>query len=415
MLTAQDFVSVLVGVLGVLVFLGSAAYLVLLERKIAAWVQDRIGPNRVGFSFGLPFMPQFHFWGLGQPLADGLKMFLKEDYTPGGVDRPLFLLAPVLGIVPALIGWAVLPWGGYWDFPGLRIGDWEIVQPGQALVAAAAIDVGVIFILSIGALAVYGVVVAGYASNNKYAFLGGLRATAQMLSYEIPLGVSVLVILLMSGSLEPSRIVDQQANGVWNIFYQPVLAVIFLTCLLAEANRAPFDLSECEQELVGGFHTEYTSMKLGLMLLGEYIHMTVGMGFFVLMFLGGWDLPVLKEPAAGGIGWVLVKTAVYGAKVLVMIGLVMLIRWTLPRFRFDQLMRLAWCGLVPMAVTILLISGVLEFLVVMGKTDRPTAHALMSVGNVVVGVGFTGLAGWAWSRRPVNRRVPLEGSRFSPA
>jgi NADH-quinone oxidoreductase subunit H len=249
---AQFIASLITLVVAANVILISVAYLILLERKIASWVQDRIGPNRVGFNFGQSFLPKFHFWGLGQPLADGLKMLLKEDYTPEHVDKPLYVLAPILAIIPAVLAWAVIPWGGL-----LRWGD------SVLSICAAPVDIGVIYILAVGSLAVYGVVIGGYASNSKYSFLGGLRATAQMLSYEVPLGLCVLTVILLSGSSRPDLMVHLQlgsAGGAWNLWRAPLLAVIFFTCNLAETNRAPFDLAEAEQELVGGYHTEYNSM-----------------------------------------------------------------------------------------------------------------------------------------------------------
>ncbi len=281
------------------VILGACAYLIFLERKVAAWTQDRIGPNRVNFSFGiLPFKgKQF---GLGQALVDGVKLLLKEDYTPPGVDHALFLLAPVLAVVVAMLGWAVIPWGGYLDWHGT-----------QLAICAVPINLGVIYILARGSLGGYGGGVGGNASNNKYSFLGALRATAQMLSYEIPMGLGVLIIILMTGTARAETLVEFQAlrspSHGWNIFYQPLLAIIVFTAILAECNRAPFDLAEAEQELVGGYHTEYSSMKWALFFLGEYMHMITGCAFFALLFLGGWDvvpfaglMPLVASPATAG-------------------------------------------------------------------------------------------------------------------
>ncbi len=391
----QLLTSLVTMIIAVQLILLSCAYLILLERKMAAWIQNRIGPNRVGFSFGiLPF--KHHCWGLGQPLADGIKLFFKEDYTPLNVDRALFLLAPVVVIIPALLGWAIIPWGGY-------------LQWGDAVVnvTAAPISIGVIYVLAIGSLAVYGVVLGGYASNNKYSFLGALRATAQMVSYEIPMSLCVLIVILMYASPRADVLVQFQANGVWNIFYQPVLAVIFYICVLAECNRAPFDLAECEQELVGGYHTEYSSMKWALYFLGEYMHMITGCAFFTLLFLGGWDLPVVQEPVVAGLGWVLLKSGVFISKVGFLLFLMIWIRWTLPRFRFDQLMRLAWRGLIPITVILLLASGVLIFL------RQP--HWTFLAANAAVVVGVLIVAPLIPHGPTINRRIPLAGSRFSPA
>ncbi len=395
MVDPQFIASAITILIALQLMLLSCAYLIFFERKVAAWVQNRIGPNRVGFSFGvLPF--KHHCWGLGQALIDGLKLLLKEDYNPLGVDRTLFFLAPAVVMIPALLGWAVIPWGGY-----LQWGD------ATLNITAASINIGVIYILAIGSLAVYGVVLGGYASNNKYSFLGGLRATAQMLSYEIPMGLCVLAVILMFGSPRADALVAFQANGVWNLFTQPVLAVIFFTCVLAECNRAPFDLAECEQELIGGYHTEYSSMKWALYFLGEYIHMITGSAFFVLLFLGGWDLPILNEPVVGGLGLVALKATAYIAKVAALLFLMMWIRWTLPRFRFDQLMRLAWRGLIPITLALLLATGVLVYL-------KQTQWWALLIANLVVGFSVWVLGPAMPQATPVNRRVPLPGSRFSP-
>ena len=411
MFSAQQFVSILTITVALHLILLAVAYAVLLERKISAWVQNRVGPNRTGFNFGQSFMPKFHFWGLGQPIADGLKLLLKEDYTPPAVDRKLFLLAPVLGVLPALVAWAIVPWGGVWDFPGLTLFGVEIAEAGTAVVAAAPIHVGVLFFLAVGSLAVYGVVLAGYASNNKYSFLGGMRATAQMLSYEIPLGVSVLILILLFSTPRVDLLVQFQATGIfnWNVLYLPLLAVLFFTCQLAEANRTPFDLAECEQELVGGFHTEYSSMKFALFFLAEYMHVVTAAAFFVLLFLGGWDIPFIALPAAGGIGLVLLKSAVFAFKIFLVVALIMLIRWTLPRFRFDQLMKLAWRGMIPVSLILLLGAAVVVYL------DLPGRMWWMLGINVATFLGMVLVSPYMPRKGMENRRIPLLGSRFSPA
>ena len=425
---AQLITSILVIGVIVNVTLAATAYLILLERKIASWTQDRIGPNRVGLTFG--FLPQkWHMLGLGQPVADGLKLFVKEDYTPRAVDRALFFAAPVLAVIPAMIGWAIIPWGGQWDFAGFSVTFWHwlpfvggndwTVESAIVNVAAAPINIGIIYILAVGSLAVYGVVVGAWASNNKYSFLGGLRATAQMLSYEIPLGLTVLCVLLMAGSARADVLVNGQAGywfgwiPQWLIFQQPLAAVIFLTCLLAESNRAPFDLAEAEQELVGGYHTEYASMKWALFFLGEYMHMITASAFFAAVFLGGWHLPWIDyaiyghaQPVTTGLVGVILKMAVFLAKVLLLLGVMMWIRWTLPRFRFDQLMRLAWRGLIPTAMLLLLATGVLAYY---GQRHWMWA-ASIGIALLVALISPLIPAG-----PPVNRRVPLPGSRFSPA
>ena len=365
------------------VVLGGVAYGVLLERKIASWVQDRVGPNRVG-----PL-------GLFQPLADGLKLFIKEDFTPLSVDAALFTLAPLLVIVPAMIAWAVIPWGG------------DLVWEGEVLrIAAAPINIGVVYILAIGSMAVYGIVVGGYASNNKYSFFGSMRTAAQMISYEIPMAVCVLIVILMYGSLRADTLVEMQANSVWNIFYQPLLAVIFFVCILAECGRMPFDLPECETELVGGYHTEFSSMRFALFFLGEYMHMISASAFFVLLFLGGWDLPFIREPLAGAWWLVLLKVSVFVAKIFVMIVAMMMVRWTLPRFRFDQLMQLAWRVLIPATIVMLLISGWIVFVDI-----SPWWHL---VANAIVFLGLAQVGSKLRRGAKANRRIPLAGSRFSP-
>ena len=395
----QFITSVILIVVIIHVLLLGVAYLILLERKMASWIQDRIGPNRVG-----PV-------GLLQPIADGIKFLLKEEFTPPFVDRTLFRLAPLLVIVPALLGWAVIPWGGYFQSDGFSFPSWLPFAGGIATgaftvnITAVPISIGLIYILAIGSLAVYGVVIGGYASNNKYSFLGGLRATAQMLSYEIPMGLCVLMIILMHGSANASDLVHLQANGVWDIFYQPLVAIIFFTTILAETNRAPFDLAECEQELVGGYHTEYSSMKFALFFLGEYLHMVTGAAFFVVLFLGGWDLPGLREPVAGGLGWVILKTAVFLLKVAALLALMIWIRWTLPRLRFDQLMKMAWRGLIPITLVLLIVEAALVF--------AGTNLWWMLIANAAVLVGAALVSPLLPPGPPVNRRVPLAGSRFS--
>ena len=417
-MSAQFFVSILVILIALQSILGATSYLILLERKISAWVQDRTGPNRTGFSFGLdtlwnflriPFMNRFHFWGLGQPLADGLKLFLKEDYTRPGVERTLFLLAPVIVVIPAILGWAVIPWGGYFEFPGIPFLG---IEAGVVEVVAAPLSIGAVYILAIGSLAVYAVVLAGFASNNKYSFLGGLRATAQMLSYEIPQGLCVLIMIVMTGTAATSYLIDLQVMDGWYIFSQPVVAIIFFTCVLAECNRAPFDLAEAEQELVGGFHTEYSSMKWALFFLGEYIHMITGSAFFALLFLGGWSLnplgigPNLPIEPSGFLA-VVTKINVFVLKVAILLAVMMWIRWTLPRLRFDQLMRLAWRSLIPLTLVLLLLTSVLVFAGITAWWAYLAANGVAAAIAVLAGKLMP-------ADTNVNRKIPLRGSRFSP-
>lgn len=383
-LTPQVITSVIVVVLILHLALGAAAYLILLERKVCAWVQDRIGPNRVGFQ------------GLLQPIADGLKLFMKEDFMPKGVDKGLFVLAPAFTVIPAMVGFLVIPWAG-----GLTLASGETVA-----IMGANINIGVVYLIATGSLGVYGVAVGGWASNNKYAFLGGLRASAQIISYEIPMGLCLLCVILASGTLLPETIVAQQLGGQWNIVQQPLVAILFYICLLAEANRAPFDLAEAEQELIGGWHTEYSSMRWALFFMGEYIHLFVGSAFFVTLFLGGWSLnPVTgwDLPATGSILMVLLQFGIVLGKVFLLVFLAMMVRWTLPRFRFDQLMRLAWEGMIPTSLLLVLIVSVYVFL---GYTDylwtgSVIALAIMAISRPLLPTSDT------------NKKIELIGSRFS--
>ena len=316
---------------------GAVAYLILVERKVAAYSQDRIGPNRAGSEFGIPF-------ALLQPLADGAKMLLKEDVVPRYVNKPLYILAPAIAIIASSIGFAVVPFGPVGA--GSPI-DFQI---------APNVDVGIVYVLAIGSLGVYAVVLAGWSSNNKYSFIGGLRSSAQLISYEIPLGMSILGMVLIAGSLQLNDIVNWQDRiGVWGVLVQPLGFLIFLISGFAETNRLPFDLPESEQELVGGFHTEYSAMKFGMFFLGEYLHVITVCYLTVILFGGGWNLPfgLLTEAHTGPI-WSILKVLVMAGKVFLMIVFMMWIRWTIPRFRYDQLMDLAWKSLIPLSLINLL-------------------------------------------------------------
>jgi NADH-quinone oxidoreductase subunit H len=414
-ISAQFFVSTVVGLTLIHFWLLAISYLILLERKIASWAQDRIGPNRVGLTFGF-LSNDLHMFGLGQPLADGIKFLVKEDYNPTNVDKWLFYIAPALGVIPALVAWVVIPWGGVFDFAGFSftlplIGQ-VVVEGGRTVATVADLNIGVIYILALGSLAVYGVVVGAWASNNKFAFFGGLRGTAQMLSYEIPMGICVLVVLLMAGSARALNINDAQVETVWFIVQQPLAAILFFTCVLAECNRAPFDLPEAESELVGGYHTEYSSMKFALFFLGEYMHMITGAAFFALLFLGGWHMPFMGSVfeflgiADDGLLAVLIKTGNFVIKVVVLLAIMMWIRWTLPRFRFDQLMRLAWRAMIPLSLALLLMTGIFVHL---------GLQNWFWLGNLVLIVAAMAIAPLVPEGKPVNRRIGLEGSRFSPA
>lgn len=313
----------------------TCAYLIFVERKVSAWMQDRIGPNRVG--------P----WGLLQPLADGAKFLLKEDVIPDHVDKILFVIAPALAVMTSLMSLAVIPFGPTPTDPDQR-----------AFIIAPGIDIGVVLIFAIGSLAVYAIILGGWASNNKYSLLGSLRASAQVISYEIPLGMSVLGVFVLSGSLNLETILNRQAEAGffgWNVWIQPLAMLIFMASSMAESNRLPFDLPEAEQELVGGYHTEYSALKFGMFFLGEYTHMIVVSFLLSIIFFGGWHFPIIAEPgSAYPLAW-LVKVLVITGKVACFILFTMFIRWTLPRFRFDQLMGLAWTVLIPLTLANLVI------------------------------------------------------------
>lgn len=334
----------------VAVVLGTVAYLILAERKVAAWVQDRLGPNRVG--------P----WGLLQPIVDGGKMFLKEEVIPAHVDKVFFLLAPMVAFGTAMLAIAVVPVGGTVAPPAAvatadanALQQYEAAQQPYAeafsFVIAPGLDIGILYTFAVGSLAVYGVILAGWSANNKYALLGSLRSSAQIISYEIPLGMSILGVVLLAGSLNPETIIAQQiAGGVWYVAYMPLAFLLFMTSVFAECNRLPFDLPESEQELVGGYHTEYSSLKLGMLLLAEYAHMITTSFLMSVLFFGGWHFPGLTSADDLTTAGVLLKLVVLAAKMFAFIALFLLVRWTIPRFRFDQLMSLAWKVMIPLAL-----------------------------------------------------------------
>ena len=383
-ITPQLITSVIVIVVILHLALGAAAYFILLERKVSAWVQDRIGPNRVGTM------------GLLQPIADGLKLFMKEDFMPKGVDKGLFILAPALTVIPAMIGFLVIPWAG-----SLELSGGETVA-----IMGANINIGVIYLVATGSLGVYGVAIGGWASNNKFSFLGGLRASAQIISYEIPMGLALLCVILASGTLLPETIVTQQLSGQWNIVQQPIVAILFYVCLLAEANRAPFDLAEAEQELVGGWHTEYSSMRWALFFMGEYIHLFVGAAFFATLFLGGWSLNPLTGwdlPATGGALMIALQASIVLGKVFLLVFFAMMVRWTLPRFRFDQLMRLAWEGMIPASLLLVLVVTIYMYV---GWSDYLWTGSILAVVIMVIVRPLL-------PKSNTNKRIELLGSRFS--
>ena len=342
----------------------AAAYFVLLERRVAAWVQDRRGPNRVGAPLSIfnTEWKDLKLFGLGQPAADGLKMILKEEYTPGHVDQRLFLLAPLVIMSAALSVFAVIPFGG--NLPPIPALGFD--EPIKTVVAPG-LDVGVIYIFALSSIAVYGVILGGWASNNKYSFLGGLRSSAQMISYEIPLGLGLLGVVFAVGSLRLSDIVEYQAGtGFWFALAQPLGFVVFVVAAFAEAGRLPFDLPEAEQELIGGYHTEYAGMKLVLFLTAEFIHMITASFLIVILFLGGWHfwgMPTEADPMLNGeLSWTIAfaRIGILMAKTFCVIFLFMMIRWSWPRFRFDQLMSLAWKVMLPLGLVNLIAVAILH-------------------------------------------------------
>jgi len=331
--------------------MGIALYSTLAERKVAGFMQDRPGPNRAGWG------------GVLQPLADGLKMFTKEDFIPQTPNRFLFILGPGLFIITALMTSAVIPWGRTISFLGRDIS-----------LQVADINVAILFVFGVVSIGVYGIMIGGWASNNKFGLLGAVRASSQMISYEVAMGLSIIAVLMMTGSLSLKTISEQQHGFIdwsgsipypsWNFFKQPIAFLIFLVCAFAETNRTPFDLPECESELVGGYHTEYSSMKLGFYLFAEYINMFISSALLSIIFFGGYNYP--------GMDWVgstlgyniaaLLGVGVLFSKIIFFIFFYMWVRWTVPRFRYDQLMNLGWKILIPLAIAnIVLTGGVILF------------------------------------------------------
>jgi len=305
------------------------ALLTLAERRICAWMQDRLGPNRVG--------PQ----GLFQPAADGLKNFLKEETYPSQADKTLFTLAPLISFVPALLTFAVIPFAAPLPTP------WGVVP-----MVVADLPVGFLYILAISSLGVYGIVLAGWSSNNKYSLLGGLRASAQMISYEISLGMSTVAVLLLAGNVTLSQVIAQQQQGAWFVVSLTLAFVIFMISALAETNRLPFDLPEAEGELIAGYHTEYSSMKFSMFYIAEYSNMVTASALMATLFFGGWDIPFTTWDQTGepSVLKTLLTLVAFGAKTGFFLFTYIWIRWTLPRFRYDQLMALGWKVLLPLSL-----------------------------------------------------------------
>jgi NADH-quinone oxidoreductase subunit H len=313
------------------------------ERKISAFLQDRIGPNRAG-----PF-------GLLQPLADGVKMFMKEEIIPNVSNKALFILGPCIAMTTSLMAGVLIPWGGNIELFGKTYS-----------LQVADLNIGVLYIFGVTSMGVYGIMIGGWASNNKYSLMGAIRASAQMISYEIAMGLAIIALIMSTGTMSLKEIADQQDAGLANFVYQPLGFLIFLICSFAELNRAPFDMPESESELIGGYHTEYSSMKLGLYLFAEYINMFISSAIIVTFYLGGHHFPFQNEiNEALGLSTNLstaLGTVVFFLKIFFFIFFFMWVRWTLPRFRYDQLMRVGWKSLIPLAILNILVTGIVMWM-----------------------------------------------------
>jgi NADH-quinone oxidoreductase subunit H len=322
-----------------------AMYSTYLERKVAAFIQDRVGPDRAG-----PF-------GILQPLADGIKFFMKEEIIPNVSNKLLFILGPCIAMITALMAGVVIPWGG------------EITINGTVYsLQIADINIGILYIFGVVSIGVYGIMIGGWASNNKYSLLGAIRASAQMISYEIGMGLSIIALIMITGSLSLKDIVVMQGGGVgsdwnmWNIVYQPIGFMIFIICAFAECNRMPFDLPETETELVGGYHTEYSSMKLGFYLFAEYINMFTSSAVMSTLYFGGYNFPFMNDLGLDPNTVTILGTIGFFLKIGFFIFFFMWVRWTLPRFRYDQLMNLGWKILIPLAILNLAMTGLVMIL-----------------------------------------------------
>lgn len=322
-----------------------AMYSTYFERKVAAFIQDRIGPDRAG-----PF-------GILQPLADGLKFFMKEEIIPNVSNKTLFILGPCIAMITALMAGVVIPWGGSLDINGT-----------QYSLQITDINIGILYVFAVVSIGVYGIMIGGWASNNKFSLLGAIRASAQMISYELAMGLSIIALIMVTGTLSMAEIAAMQGGGVggewnmWHIVYQPLGFMIFIICAFAECNRMPFDLPETETELVGGYHTEYSSMKLGFYLFAEYINMFVSSAVMATLYFGGYTFPFMNDLGLSQNAITIIGTIGLFMKIFFFIFFFMWIRWTLPRFRYDQLMNLGWKGLIPLAIVNLLVTGLVMIL-----------------------------------------------------
>ena len=338
MITFLTFKIILVGLVFVLTLL-VAAYSTYAERKVAAFLQDRIGPNRAG-----PF-------GILQPLADGLKFIMKEEIIPVVSNKLLFVLGPCIAMMTALMAGVLIPWGST-----------LVVNGEHYALQIAELDNGILYVFAVVSIGVYGIMIGGWASNNKFSLLGAIRASAQMISYEIAMGLAIIALIAITGTLSLSEIAAQQTGGVgsdwnfWNVVYHPLGCLIFIICAFAECNRTPFDLAECETELVGGYHTEYSSMKLGFYLFAEYINMFISSAVISTLYFGGYNFPFMNDLGLDHNVITILGSVAMFAKVAFFIFFFMWIRWTIPRFRYDQLMHLGWRILIPLAIVNLFIT-----------------------------------------------------------
>jgi NADH-quinone oxidoreductase subunit H len=319
-----------------IVLLTTAAYMVLAERRISAFVQDRIGPNRVGWQ------------GFLQPLADLVKLVTKEDIVPKSANKFIHHLAPIISVSIALCTIAVVPFGNSIELFGRNI-----------KLQVASVNIGILYILALSSIAVYGITLSGWSSNNKYSLLGGMRSAAQMISYELSMGISIIGVVMIAGSLQLDKIVEAQSGLRWNIFLQPVGFITFLVASFAETNRTPFDLPEAEPELIGGYHTEYSGLKFGLFFLAEYCNMVVACAVITTLYLGGWQFPYVETFGLSPLVVSLLQIAAFGAKVAALLFFFILVRWTVPRFRYDQLMNLGWKVMLPLALANIVVTGMI--------------------------------------------------------
>lgn len=339
MISLLLFKGILIGVVfAITLFMG--AYSTYAERKVAAFLQDRIGPDRAG-----PF-------GILQPLADGLKFIMKEEIIPNVSNKLLFVLGPCIAMLTALMAGVVIPWG-----------DTLIIDGNEYALQIADLDIGILYVFGVVSIGVYGIMIGGWASNNKFSLLGAIRASAQMISYEVPMGLSIIALIIMTNTLSLREISVMQAGGVggdwnfWNVVYQPIGFLIFLICAFAECNRTPFDLAECETELVGGYHTEYSSMKLGFYLFAEYINMFISSAVISTLYFGGFNFPFMNNLGLDHNVITILGTMAMFLKISFFIFFFMWIRWTVPRFRYDQLMNLGWKVLIPLAIVNIFITA----------------------------------------------------------